>query len=157
MFQNNVEENDFFSINVSKSNETVFFHMSLRKINDFIKLLLSFSKKTSIELSKPLLNIGNMEDGITITKVWVKYKSIQNDDLILNAVPEKHILYIFCSEAGIEKLSDYLLALREDLEKNKIEDISLMVPEWGGYGLINKKVVKGSNVIEHLRLYGVLI
>lgn len=159
MFQNNIKEESsvFFSINVDKDMETTYFHMNLLMINNFTKLLSVFSKQSEVVLNEStFLILGEMKECFPVREVKFQYMLIDSDDLVVNFSFDKKCIYIFGSEEGINHFIDCLLCLKEGLEKGRPEDISYMIEEWGGRWLLNKRVIEGSAVICHLRLYGIL-
>jgi hypothetical protein len=159
MCQNKIQEENvsFFSINVEKEINTAYVNMTLEGINKLINFLGAFYDKKQVVFNEDnILNMNELDGTYSIDEVVIKFYPIDSNCLIVNVAHDLKKMYIFSSNLGIDELKDSLLDLKENLEKGKTEDISYMVPEWGGEWLIDKQVIENSCVILHLRLYGII-
>jgi hypothetical protein len=92
----------------------------------------------------------------SISEIVICYKPIKSEDLIVNLMKSETKIYMYASQKGIDRLIDSLICLKESIQKNKTQDISCMTEESGGKWLLNKKIIADSEIICHLRLYGIL-
>lgn len=61
---------------------------------------------------------------------------------------------INCDKVGLEYLKGCIDSLLKYNDSNLPQDISLMIPEWGGRGLTEEELAdKNKTLICHLRLY----
>jgi hypothetical protein len=151
------ESEFFFTVEYSKSRFELCINMTLQGIDMFLNCLNKFSKITPVVITSDNITKDTpIENYISVPEILIQYESIETEDLAINYSDNDHRLYIFASEKGIHELIDSLMCLKEGLEEDKPEDISYMIEEWGGDYLLNKKIIENSDIICHLRLYGIL-
>lgn len=153
----NDEAETFFTVNVHNDCHTAYIGLNLPMINKFLDLLLKFKKGIDLRFNKDnLLNFYSIDDYFSVEEICFKFKNVPGNNLVLNVTNNEKKVYVCCSEEGKNKLKESLFSLVLDLENNKPEDISYMIPEWGGRWLLNEQILENSSVICHLRLFGVV-
>lgn len=65
-------------------------------------------------------------------------------------------LYLSFNKSGLYEMAESLTILKINAERGKADDISYMIDEWGGTGLVNSKFMDGASPVAHLRLYNVV-
>jgi len=156
--EGNKENSDFFfTAEYSADRHELSVNMTSKGIEVFLQLLNRFSTETQIIISEDkFTKVESNKDYNHASAVLIQHKPIKTDELAINFIKKEHKIYIFCSEKGLKNLCDSLMCLKKGLERGKPDDISYMVPDWGGDWLLNKKYIENSEVIFHLRLYGIL-
>jgi len=145
-----------FSIN-SEDSCVLYFYMNLIGIKKFLELTENFLRQSCIKLDRNnLLTIVNIPDTSSVVELYVKFAHEDDDGLVINVDDQNKRVYILCSEKGIKELRGDLMSLMEGLQNGEEDDISYMIPEWGGDWLLHKRIIKDSGIICHLRLYSIL-
>lgn len=72
-------------------------------------------------------------------------------DFFVEYFKDDEMVVIHLNDKNIDSLIDHLNYLKS--KKDKIDDVHLMIPEWGGSGLASKNVQTGSSLVKQLKIY----
>ncbi len=122
------------------------------------ELLISENNKSSIAFSDKIINYenSNKNDFIPINQFNITLDNnlgnINVPYLRMESNLSSSSVFLIGNKKGLYDLLDSINCLINSKEKFPI-DISHMVPEWGGQGLLLDSPVKGNAPVFHLRLY----
>lgn len=145
---------EFFTIDIRRL-KIAIFNLTQGMIVDFNNFIENIGTEGIVD-EKNFISILPLEDATPVTTLIIRKNlpDYYGEDLVLNYSPVEGILYLFANKQGCSMLQEALMFMQQNIINKVTNDEGFMIQEWGGVGLKYEKIVPGSEIICHLRMYG---